>query len=140
MSAPITLPDTTSCAPLQAIPPGRYLAVVIDSDMKDIRAGTGRYLQLAFEVTDGAYTGHVIFYRLCIEHVDPFTARIARKALAAVSEAAGVPQPKDSAELHDIPVFIDVACEKKPDGRIVNTVAGVAKASASDRQVSTRIH
>lgn len=130
MSVAINADAAAGCSggPLQAAPPGRYPAVIIDSEKKDIRAGTGKYLQLAFEISDGPYAGHVVFYRLCIEHANPVTARIARKDLAAVCDAVGVPQPKDSAELHDRPLVIDLACEKKPDGRIVNVITSVSKA------------
>ena len=59
------------------------------------------------------------------------TARIAKKDLAVVCETAGVPQPKDSAELHDRPLNIEINCERKPDGRIVNVITGVFKADVN---------
>ena len=37
------------------IPAGKYIAVITDSEMKETRAGTGRYLQLEFEITDGEF-------------------------------------------------------------------------------------
>ncbi len=128
MSTALSAFPLDSSQHVQAVPPGRYPAVIIDSELKDIRAGTGKYLQLAFEVSGGPYAGHVAFARYCIQHINPVTARIAKKDLAAVCEAAGVPQPKDSAELHDRPLSIEINCERKPDGRIVNVITGVFKA------------
>lgn len=125
MPTPLPSLMDPSCTSNTVASPGRYPAVIIDSEMKPIRAGTGRYLQLAFEITDGPYTGHVIFLRLCIEHVSAFTARLARQQLASIAAAVGVLAPKDSGELHDRPVLIEVGCEKKTDGRIANTVVGV---------------
>ena len=39
----------------EALPAGRYLAAITDSEMKPTKNGDGRYLQLAFTVLEGAY-------------------------------------------------------------------------------------
>ena len=54
--------------PFEAIPAGKYIAVITASDMKDTRSGNGRYLQLEFEITEGEYAGRKVWTRLNVEH------------------------------------------------------------------------
>ena len=43
----------------EAIPAGKYPAVITDSEFKETKAGTGTYLQFAFEIIDGDYKTEV---------------------------------------------------------------------------------
>ena len=69
---------------LDPIPAGKYVAVIVDSEMKDTRAGTGRYLQLEFEITDGEYAGRKLWARLNIENQKAEAVRMARADLSAI--------------------------------------------------------
>jgi len=114
-----------------AIPAGKYQAVITDSEMKPNRAGTGEYLQIEFEIIDGDYRGRKVWARLNLENPNSEAVRIARADLSAICHAVGVLQPRDSVELHNLPLTITVKCRKTPDGEIVNEVKGyAAKASA----------
>ena len=37
------------------IPAGKYQAVITDSELKMTKSGTGSYLELTFEITDGEF-------------------------------------------------------------------------------------
>lgn len=50
----------------EPIPAGKYLAVITDSEMKPNKAGTGRYLQLAFQIIDGPYKKRFLWTRLSL--------------------------------------------------------------------------
>ena len=107
------------------IPAGKYLAVITDSDMRDTRAGTGRYLQLEFEIIDGEYTGRKLWARLNIENQNAEAVRMARSDLSAICRSVNVLMPNDSTELHNIPLVIKVHCRKdKNSGEIVNDIRG----------------
>ena len=57
---------------------------------------------------------------------------MARADLSAICHAVNVIQPRDTVELHDLPLTITVKCRKTPDGDIVNDVKGYApKAGAA---------
>ena len=47
----------------EAIPAGKYQAVIVDSDMKPNKAGTGEYLQLEFEVIEGEFKQGLLLVR-----------------------------------------------------------------------------
>ena len=107
------------------IPAGKYVAVITDSEMKETRAGTGRYLQVEFEITDGEFAGRKLWSRLNIENQNAEAVRLARADLSAICRAVNVLTPNDSADLHNLPLVIKVHCRKdKNTGEITNDIRG----------------
>jgi len=123
---------TTTFEPL---PAGKYLAAITATEMKPTKKGDGSYLQLEFTVLEGDCKGRKTWDRLCINHPNEMTQRIARGNLSAICRAVGVMQPRDSVELHNIPLVITVKCKKREDnGEITNEIKGYeAKAAATGR-------
>lgn len=106
------------------VPAGKYIAVITDSEMKDTRSGTGRYLQLEFEITEGEYRGRKLWSRLNLENPNPEAVRMARGDLSAICRAVNVLTPKDSIELHNLQLEITVRCKNNQDGEITNEIKG----------------
>jgi len=110
------------------IPAGKYLAIIVASEMKPTRNGKGEYLQLELDILDGPHKGRKVWDRLVIKHPNPQTVEIARGTLSAVCRAVGVMAPKDSAELHNLPLIITVGLKKREDtGELTNVVKSYAK-------------
>ena len=121
----------------EAIPAGKYQAVIVDSDMKPNKSGTGEYLQLEFEIIEGEYKNRKLWTRLNLHNPNADAVRIARADLSAICHAVNVIQPRDTIQLHNLPLTITVKCRKTPDGDIVNDIKGYApKASASGGAVT----
>ncbi len=113
------------------IPDGTYPAEIIESDWKDTKKGTGKFLELTFQVTEGPYMGSVHRVRLNLENPSSVAVDIARADLSAICHAVGVLQPKDSAELHDKPLLIHVQTRKRPNtGVLENEVRGFMQAKS----------
>ncbi len=108
----------------EAIPAGKYQAVITDSEMKPTRTGNGQYLQLEFEIIDGNYKGRKLWSRLNLENPNADAVRMARADLSAICRAVNVLQPRDSVELHNLPLTITVRCRKNQDDEIVNDIKG----------------
>lgn len=106
------------------IPSGKYHAVIAESEMKPTRSGNGQYLELEFEIVEGTYKGRKIWARLNLENPNPDAVKIARGDLSAICRAVNVAQPRDSAELHNLPLTITVRCKKNQDDEIVNEIKG----------------
>ncbi len=106
------------------IPAGKYNAVITDSDMKKTRSGSGRYLQLEFVIIEGEYKNRKLWARLNVENSNAEAVRIARADLSAICRAINVLKPKDSVELHNLPLEITVKCRKNQDDEIVNEIKG----------------
>jgi hypothetical protein len=110
------------------LPAGKYPAVVTDSEMKANKAGTGSYLSLTFELTDGPFKGRKLWTRLNLNHPNAQAVQIAQAELSAICRAVGVLAPNDSVELHNLPLVVSVKCKKRDDtGEITNEIKGYCK-------------
>jgi len=113
---------------LDPLPAGKYTAVISDTEYKPTKAGGGKYLQLTFQVIDGEFKGRLVWARLNLENKSEMTVKIARGELSAICRAVGVMQPKDSVELHNVPLEISVGLKKRDDnGEFTNAIKGYAK-------------
>ena len=119
-------------ADFEPIPAGKYLAAITDSEMKPTKSGTGSYLQLTFTILEGEYKNRVLWARLNLNNPNATAVKIARSELSAICRAVGVMQPKDSVELHNLPLLITVKLKKRQDtGELANEVKGYAKKEAA---------
>ncbi len=115
-------------ADFEPIPAGKYLAAIVDSESKETKTGSGQYLQLAFQILEGEYKGRFVWARLNLDNPNKTAVKIARAELSAVCHAVGVMAPKDSIELHNIPLVITVKLKKRQDtGELTNEIKGYAK-------------
>lgn len=113
------------------IPAGKYLAVITASEMKPTKSGAGNYLELTFQLLDGPYKGRVLWSRLNLENPNPTTVKIAQGELSALCRAVGVMTPRDSQDLHNLPMQINVKLKKRDDtGDLTNEIKGYAKKDA----------
>lgn len=112
------------------IPQGRYDARIVRSQF------TGHSLYLGFALYGGAYDGHVISKPLPLHSSDGNKKGKARAELSQICLAVGVMAPKDSSELHNIPVVIHVDVEKHRNKivgysrKLKSTAAGAGVVSA----------
>jgi hypothetical protein len=92
--------EETSFDPL---PMGDYTLVVVDSQVKPTKDGSGEYLNCEMEVVDGQYKGRKLFIKFNWKNANPKAVSIARAELAALCRAVRVPAAKETSELHDKP-------------------------------------
>ena len=119
--------DVPPSVGIDPIPAGKYQAVIIESEMKLTRNGSGQYLEFTFEVIEGDYRGRKVWARLNLENQNSQAVQIARADLSAICRAVNVLEPRDSVELHNLPMTITVRCRKHPEtGEISNEIKGFA--------------
>jgi hypothetical protein len=112
---------------MEAIPAGKYQAVIVESEMKSTKNGNGHFLELTFEVVEGEYKGRKVWSRLNLDNPNQTAVKIAQGELSAICRAVNVMQPKDSVELHNLPLEVTVKCKKRDDsGEITNEIKGYA--------------
>jgi len=112
----------------EPVPADKYIAMITASEMKPTKNGDGSYLELEMTILEGPYKDRKVWDRLCLNHPNQQTVKIARGNLSALCRAVGVLQPKDSCELHNIPLCITVKCKKRDDNdEITNEIRGYAK-------------
>lgn len=118
--------DATSVAPADdftPLPAGDYRAMIIDSEMKPTKDGTGQYLAITMQVIDGQFQGRLIWDRLNLINRNPKAAEIAQRTLSAICHAVGVLQVQDSTQLHNRPMIVRVKFLEDPQYGPKNEVA-----------------
>ncbi len=119
----------------EPLPANKYLVEISASEMKQTKTGNGSYLELEFTVLDGDCRGRKVWDRLCLTHPNDLTQKIARGKLSAICRAVGVMQPRDSVELHNLPLVVTVKCKTRKDtGEITNEIKGYAKRESAAGQ------
>lgn len=111
--------DSTNISPdtsREPIPAGNYLSHITESDLVAAKSGNGQNLKLTFEVLDGQFKGRKIFEKLCVQHTNTDTQRIAQAKLSAICHATGLLRVQDSSELHYKPVKIVVTVQPPANG------------------------
>jgi len=132
--------DVEPAASFEAIPAGKYLAAVTESEMKPTKNGDGSYLQLMFTILEGEHQGRVLWARLNIINPNATAVKLAYAELSALCRAVGVMIPKDSSEFHNIPLTITVKVKKREDnGELTNEVKGYeAKTATTTAAVASK--
>lgn len=120
--------------PRELVPAGRYTVEITASTTKETKARTGSYLELELTILEGEHKGWKLFDRLCLNHVNPKTQRIAQANLSAICHAVNVLQPRDSVDLHNLPFTVNVKIRNnEATGEQYNEVRGYAK---RERQIT----
>jgi len=119
----------------EPIPAGKYLAMISESEWKQTKNGDGSYLQFTFQILDGPCKNRFVWARLNLHNANETAVKIARGELSAICRAVGVMTPKDSCELHNIPLVITVKLKKRKDtGELQNEIKGFARRESAGSQ------
>jgi hypothetical protein len=100
-------------APIEVLPPGKYPAQIVNSEMRETKTG-GQMLWLEMEIVDGTAKGRKLWDRLNLVNSNTQAVEIAQRTLSAICHAAGKLQVSDSEELHFKQMLVTV--KVKPAG------------------------
>ena len=114
----------------EPLPDGNYKAVISASEEKETKAGNGKYLAMTFDIIEGDHKGRKVWTNLNIDNPNQDAVRIAYEQLSAICHAVGVLKPKDSTQLHDLPLLIYVKTTVK-DGNSQTNIKGYKSAQAT---------
>ena len=110
--------DTTNVVAtrgFEAIPKGKYLCVVLASEIKKTKAGDGLYLNIQLQIIDGQFENRRLFSRMNIRNPSEVAQQIGLGQLKALKEACGKPNEGDSDNLHNIAILVDVGIRKNKE-------------------------
>lgn len=108
-----SVPDQQS---FDTIPPGKYPVQITQSEMRDNKAGTGKYLWLEMQIIDGPSSGRLLWDRLNLINQNQTAVDIAYQTLGAICKAVGITMCKDSEELHMRPMTANVKVRPAQNG------------------------
>lgn len=104
------------------VPAGNYLAIIEESDYVENKKGTGMMLKLVYQIIDGPQKGKKLFENLNLEHPNNQAVQIARRTLNAIGVAVGIAHVQDSAQLHNIPLMLDVRMKDSDEYGMQNVI------------------
>lgn len=102
--------------PLAPLPTGRYVAQIVNSEMRATKDGMGQLLWLELDVLEGEHAGRKLWDRLNLVNANQQTVEIARRTLSAICHAVGKMQVDDSEQLHLVPLLADVRLQPPKNG------------------------
>ncbi|MCA3324843.1 MAG: DUF669 domain-containing protein [Roseomonas sp.] len=134
--------EVAPAVPLEVLPPGKYLAHLIESEMAPTKAGDGQLLKLVFEILEGPSARRKIFDQLNLVNRNQQTVEIAQRTLSAICHAVGQVHVSDSEQLHFKPLLMTLKVEPAGNDKhgvyreARNKVAGYAAANAGSTSVA----
>lgn len=94
---------------MSALPSGEYVAMIIDSEVKQTKDGMGRYLALTLQVIEGPFENRHIWHNLNLWSQNETASRISQQQLSAICAAVGYTSAvRDSEVLHNKAMVIKV--------------------------------
>lgn len=111
--------DATTVDPEQGmsnLPVGRHKVVIESSDVKPTKDGSNGRVQFNLVIIEGESQGVTGAYNLNLYHSNPQTVQIAERQLSALCHVTGVMNLADTAQLHNIPFYIEVVKQTKGEG------------------------
>ncbi len=133
---PNDVPPSTG---FNALPPGKYQAVIVESEQKETKKGDGHYLNITFEIIEGEFEKRKVWARLNLDNPSDVAVGIARAELSAICRAVGH-QGKllDSTQLHDLPLVIRLIKKKdQASGEERNEIKGYEPTGGTPATKST---
>lgn len=103
--------------------------VITASEMKETKDKTGGYLELTFQIIEGAHKGEEGSYRINLFNKNKTATDIAYRQLSAVCYCVGTLQVQDSAQLHNKPLRAVVRLQKSAEAieKGYTEIAGVLR-------------
>lgn len=103
------LPQSQSFEPL---PAGWYPVEIASAELRDTKAGTGKYMSVGYRVTGDAYGGRVVFGNINLRNPNPKAEEIGRQQLGDLMRAVGLARLTDTDELIGMVCQIKLAVRK----------------------------
>jgi|TARA_R110000823_G_scaffold86540_1_gene193514 hypothetical protein len=111
LDSPIVLADIPEeeTRDFSPVPDGWYDAKISDADVKNTKAGTGKYISLRFDIIGPSYQGRVVWTNLNTINPNPKAEEIARSHLGDIMRATGLAKVVNTDELVGLVLSIKVS-------------------------------
>ena len=105
----------------EPLPAGNYAVGIVGTEVRQTKAGTGQFLKLTLEVTEGRHAGRKLFENLNIDNPNQQAQEIAQKTLKTLKELCGIDRLSDSSQFLGkvVPVQVTVS-PRKDTGELEN--------------------
>ncbi len=110
----LNLNEVEDAPSYEPVPAGEYLACVVEANIQDNKAQTGKYLKLKYEIKKGEFEGRFIWENLNFDNPSIVAQNIAKQAIKKLCAAIGiVGELTNLMKLIERPLIIKYAPNKK---------------------------
>ena len=121
----------TTDSDYSVIPAGEYKTVIVGENDHETKAGDGKYVRIAFEITDGPCKGRRLWEIYNLWNKSPAAVEMSKKAFAKLIHATGKLDAVDSAELVGCSVVVVTKLENNNmTGQPVSRIKGYKPATS----------
>lgn len=99
-----------------ALPPGWYPVLIDSAEIKDTKAGNGKYLKLGLSVVGEKFANRKLWPNINLQNPNPKAVEIGMRELAGLGQACGLTAISDTAELVNKQIDVRVKIGKARDG------------------------
>lgn len=103
------LPQGNSFEPL---PAGWYPVEIVSAELKETKAGTGKYMSVGYKVTGESHTGRTVFGNINLRNPNPKAEEIGRQQLGDLMRSVGLARLTDTDQLIGMVCQIKLAIRK----------------------------
>lgn len=115
------MPESTGFDP---IPPGWYNVKIATADLKDTKAGNGKYINVRYDILGPTYEGRVVFGMITVKNPSEKAEEIGRQNLGDLMRAIGLAKVRDTDQLIGGQCQIKVATRKSEEYGEQNEIKG----------------
>lgn len=120
------------------IPDGWYTASIVKAELNDTKAGTGKKIDVRFDITGPSHQGRAVFTALNIRNPSQEAEEIGRQQLGEIMRAVGLAKVQDSDELIGGTLAIKIKTKPAENGyEARNKVSGYKAVDGSTPPVRT---
>lgn len=120
----------------EPVPAGWYTASIANAELRDTKAGTGKYISVRFDITGPQHQGRVVFTNLNMTNPNPKAEEIGRQQLSEILRAIGLQRIDDTDEILGGNLSIKVTVRNDPNYGPGNEVRGFKAIEGSTPPVS----
>jgi hypothetical protein len=119
----------------EPIPDGWYDATIVESSMKDTKAGTGEYIAVRYKIDGPSHQGRALFGNLNVKNPNPKAEEIGRQQLGEIMRAIGLVKVTNTDQLIGGQLSIKIVIKRDQqygDGNDIKgfkAIAGVVRTS-----------
>lgn len=81
------------------LPPGWYVAIITDAELRPTKDGSGQYIKIRYDITGPSHQGRVVFGNLNIRNASSKAEEIGRQQLGELMRAIGLGRVTDTDQL-----------------------------------------
>jgi hypothetical protein len=116
------------------LPAGEYTCICESAEVQQTKAGTGQFLNCAFQIIEGQLKGRKFFERFTLENPNSDAVRIGHEQLTRLCKALGMSRLTATEQLLDKPVKVKLGVKQRKDTgedqQVVKSYSAVAQQAA----------